>query len=389
MQSAELFAGCGGLALGMSRAGFRHQHMAEFDQDAVATVLHNKARGIEHVRDWPMGLEDVRNIDWKKLTSLDLVSGGPPCQPFGIGGKKRGQDDDRDMWPEAIRAVREARPRLVLFENVRNLAGPRFRPYLEWIVAHLERPGLVRRSGETHNEHRARLTASKGRKDYRVVWQLVNAADFGAAQIRHRVLIFGIRADLDVMPTQMTPTHSRDRLLWEQYVTGEYWARHGMKKRRTPLLRQDKARVEQLARAKVEPSGSPWVTIRDVLADLGEPNGKRNHVLQSGARVYPGHTGSPLDLPAKALKAGDHGVPGGENMMVRDDGSVRYFTTREAARLVGLPDDYEFPRSWTESMRQLGNAVPAPLGAAAGRWLAAQVGEGKALGGLASTRRAA
>lgn len=389
MQSAELFAGCGGLALGMSRAGFRHQHMAEFDQDAVATVLHNKARGIEHVRDWPMGLEDVRNIDWKKLTSLDLVSGGPPCQPFGIGGKKRGQDDDRDMWPEAIRAVREARPRLVLFENVRNLAGPRFRPYLEWIVAHLERPGLVRRSGETHNEHRARLTASKGRKDYRVVWQLVNAADFGAAQIRHRVLIFGIRADLDVMPTQMTPTHSRDRLLWEQYVTGEYWTRHGMKKRRTPLLRQDKARVEQLARAKVEPSGSPWVTIRDVLADLGEPNGKRNHVLQSGARVYPGHTGSPLDLPAKALKAGDHGVPGGENMMVRDDGSVRYFTTREAARLVGLPDDYEFPRSWTESMRQLGNAVPAPLGAAAGRWLAAQVGEGKALGGLASTRRAA
>ena len=60
---------------------------------------------------------------------------------------------------------------------------------------------------------------------------------------------------------------------------------------------------------------------------------------------------SPLDLPAKALKAGDHGVPGGENMMVREDGAVCYFTMREAARLVGLPDDYEFPRSWTESMR--------------------------------------
>lgn len=111
MQSAELFAGCGGLALGMSRAGFRHQHMAEFDQDAVATVLHNKTKGVEHVRDWPMGLQDVREIDWKKLTSLDLVSGGPPCQPFGIGGKKQGQDDHRDMWPEAIRAIREAKPR--------------------------------------------------------------------------------------------------------------------------------------------------------------------------------------------------------------------------------------------------------------------------------------
>jgi DNA (cytosine-5)-methyltransferase 1 len=94
-------------------------------------------------------------------------------------------------------------------------------------------------------------------------------------------------------------------------------------------------------------------------------------VLQSGARTYPGHTGSPLDQPAKALKAGDHGVPGGENMMVCDDGSVRYFTTREAARLQGLPDTYLFPRSWTESMRQLGNAVPAQLSEAIGRWMAA------------------
>lgn len=379
MLSAELFAGCGGLALGMSRAGFRHQHMAELDHDAVATVLHNKAKGVEHVRDWPMDLQDVREIDWKKLTSLDLVSGGPPCQPFGIGGKKHGQEDHRDMWPEAIRAVREAKPRLLLFENVRNLAGPRFRPYLEWIVAHLERPGLIRKLDESHGEHRGRLAASKSRKDYNVIWQLVNAADFGAAQIRHRVLIFGINSDLNIFPAPMTPTHSRDRLLWEQYITGEYWARHGLRRRRRPVLQQDRTRVEQLERAGIEPTDSPWVTVRDTLDGLGEPNGKRNHVLQIGARVYAGHTGSPLDLPAKALKAGDHGVPGGENMMVRDDGSVRYFTTREAARLVGLPDDYEFPRSWTESMRQLGNAVPAPLGAAAGRWLAEQARKGRAV----------
>jgi DNA (cytosine-5)-methyltransferase 1 len=349
--------------------------MAEFDRDAVATVLHNKAKGVEHVRDWPMSLQDVREINWKKLTSLDLISGGPPCQPFGIGGKKNGEDDHRDMWPEAIRAVRDAKPRLVLFENVRNLAGPRFRPYLEWIVAHLERPGLIREPNEPHDAHRARLSASRSRKGYNVVWQLVNAADFGAAQIRHRVLIFGIKEDINVFPMPMKPTHSRDRLLWEQYVTGEYWARHGLKRRGAPILQQDHARVAQLKRSGIEPTGWPWITVRDALEGLGEPNGKRNHVLQTGARVYDGHTGSPLDLPSKALKAGDHGVPGGENMMVRDDGSVRYFSTREAARLVGLPDDYEFPRSWTESMRQLGNAVPAPLGAAAGTWLAAQAGK--------------
>ncbi len=107
MLSAELFAGCGGLALGMSRAGFTHAYMAEFDRDAVETVLHNKRKGVEHVRDWPMGMRDVRDIEWDTLKAIDLVSGGPPCQPFGIGGKKRGQDDHRDMWPEAIRAVRE------------------------------------------------------------------------------------------------------------------------------------------------------------------------------------------------------------------------------------------------------------------------------------------
>lgn len=389
MRSAELFAGCGGLALGMSRAGYVHQHMAEFDENAVATVLHNKRKGVVHVRDWPMLLQDVREIDWKKLDPLDMISGGPPCQPFGIGGKKRGQDDDRDMWPEAIRAIREAKPRAFLFENVRNLAGPRFRSYLEWIVAHLERTGQVRAPSKSYEEHRARLRASRDRRDYEVIWQLVNAADYGAAQIRHRVLIFGIRADHRVSPMPMVPTHSRDRLLWDQYITGEYWARHGLKRRHKALLRQDQTRVDQLIRKGEEPTGAPWMTIRDALVGLGEPTGLRNHILQPGARVYPGHTGSPLDLPAKALKAGDHGVPGGENMMIRDDGSVRYFTSREAARLVGLPDDYDFPRSWTESMRQLGNAVPAALGAAAGRWLAGQAGFTLGAAALAPKRRAA
>jgi DNA (cytosine-5)-methyltransferase 1 len=389
MLSVELFAGCGGLALGMSRAGFTHQHMAEFDRDAVATVLHNKNKGIDHVRDWPMHLQDVREISWKKLYELDLISGGPPCQPFGIGGKKGGQGDHRDMWPEAIRAVREANPRLFLFENVRNLAGPRFHSYLSWIVAHLARPRTIRRGEESHAEHLARMLNSRSAHEYRVIWQLVNAADFGAAQIRHRVLIFGVRRDVDIAPLPMLPTHSRDRLLWDQFVTGEYWARHRIRATRKPTLQQDQVRVVQLLRAKKEPTGAPWVTVRDALKGLGEPNDSHNHVMQPGARRYPGHTGSPLDLPAKALKAGDHGVPGGENMMVRDDGSVRYFTVREAARLVGLPDDYEFPRSWSESMRQLGNAVPSPLGTAAGEWLREQLGSPSRITSLSPKRRVA
>ena len=107
--------------------------------------------------------------------------------------------------------------------------------------------------------------------------------------------------------------------------------------------------------------------MRDALADLPDPrtrssHGIRDHRFQDGAKVYPGHTGSPLDQPAKTIKAGDHGVPGGENMMVLPDGSVRYFTARETARIQTFPDGYVFHGSWSETMRQLGNAVPVALG---------------------------
>lgn len=381
MRGAELFAGCGGLALGLSRAGIQHSLMAEFDHDAVATVHHNRRKKVEHVAHWPMELMDVRDIDWRAHTgNIELISGGPPCQPFGIGGKKRGHEDDRDMWPEAIRSIRETAPSAFLFENVRNLAGPRFLPYLEWIVGHLRHPGETRRATESFEDHRARLLETRKPAAYNVAWRVVNAADFGAPQIRYRVLIFGLSSELGTPPEYMRPTHSRDRLLWDQYVSGVYWKRHRLARRAEPDLARDRARVAFLRERGIQPTELPWVTIRDTMLGLGQPDGKRNHVFQPGARVYTGHTGSPLDMPSKALKAGDHGVPGGENMMVRDDGSVRYFTIREAARLVGLPDEFEFPRSWSETMRQLGNAVPAQLGEAAGRWLVQAVGDTARLG---------
>jgi len=198
----------------------------------------------------------------------------------------------------------------------------------------------------------------------------VNAADFGAAQKRHRVIVAGVRADLGIQVHPAMPTHSRERLLWDQWISGDYWKRHGFKMpsdRAIPSV--DLAMVRRLRLRDTKPKEKPWATVRDALIGLGEPTGNNNHVLQVGARTYPGHTGSPLDQPAKALKAGDHGVPGGENMMIRDNGTVRYFTIREAARLQGLPDTYHFPRSWSESMRQLGNAVPTQLSQSMGRWI--------------------
>ena len=346
MRSVELFTGCGGLGLGLARAGFVHELLVEWTYDAVQTVVHNRDRGIEHIVDWPLEFSDVRSVDWTRYRGASLVAGGPPCQPFSIGGKHLGDVDHRDMWPQAIRAVAEVKPKAFLFENVRGLARPKFGAYLAAIVDRLREPTVGLR--------------------YDVKVGNVNAADFGAPQKRHRVVIYGIERTLGVTAPNFEPTHSRKRLLWDQFVTGSYWAEHGLVSRIDNCSPRDAEVVSGLRRSKVAPMGSRWATVRDALSGLGEPDGRNNHILQPGARVYKGHTGSPLDEPAKALKAGDHGVPGGENMMVRDDGSVRYFTLREAARLQGLPDDYEFPRSWSESMRQLGNAVPCQLSKAVG-----------------------
>jgi DNA (cytosine-5)-methyltransferase 1 len=261
------------------------------------------------------------------------------------------------MWPQAIRAVREIAPQAFVFENVRGLMRPRFAHYLASIVEALSEPG--------------------GGLRYGVSVQLVNAADFGAAQKRHRVIISGVLGGLNGEGCRLISSHSRDRLLWDQWVSGEYWRDHGIKRNPDSFDSIDRGAVLRLRKCGVEPTERRWVTVRDCLAGLGDPNGSNGHTMQFGARTYPGHTGSPLDQPAKALKAGDHGVPGGENMMVQDDCSVRYFTVREAARLQGLPDAYEFPRSWTESMRQLGNAVPVQLSEAVGNSIRKIVSQAK------------
>ena len=193
--------------------------------------------------------------------------------------------------------------------------------------------------------------------------EVLNSADYGVPQKRERVIFVGFRTDLKIAWNFPSPTHSFDCLLWEKYQTGEYWDRHKIPLAARQISTGERSRAERLAR---KPSQNPWQTVRDALTRFGEPTSSGssrflNHKLQLGARAYPGHTGSRLDQPAKALKAGVHGVPGGENMLVRPDGSVRYFSIRESAALQTFPDQYELKGSWSEAMRQLGNAVPVKL----------------------------
>jgi DNA (cytosine-5)-methyltransferase 1 len=256
-------------------------------------------------------------------------------------------------------------------ENVKGLTRGAFANYFQYILLQFEFPEMRRKEDEEWSDHLSRLQRRKtsGKRTglhYNVVATLANAANYGVPQKRERVFIVGFRDDLDVKWSFPVPTHSADSLLVDQWVTGEYWERHGKKKPSAPA--RLRGEIEYYSRLNRRPTlvSRPWRTVRDTLRDLPDPAkgavaGIHNHRFQAGARVYPGHTGSPFDLPAKTLKAGDHGVPGGENMMVMDNGKVRYFTVRESARLQTFPDSFVFHGSWSEAMRQIGNAVPVRL----------------------------
>ncbi len=359
MKSVELFSGAGGLALGLERAGFESVALVERDPDACATLRLNRP-------DWNVLETDVRKIDFTQLGPVHLVAGGPPCQPFSMGGKANGYEDHRDMFPQAVRAVRELRPLAFVFENVRGLLRPAFRAYVEFIRLQLTYPEFPVSANVDWEQNLRRLErhhTSRHRASepyYNVTINLADAADYGVPQHRHRVFFVGFRQDLNARWFFPAPTHSGELLARAKWTTQSYWKEHGLAAQQ-PVAGERKLRPIQ--EVPLFGAAERWRTVRDAIRDLGEPKTKdqRGHVFQPGAKSYPGHTGSPLDEPSKALKAGDHGVPGGENMLRHPDGSVRYFSVREAARIQTFPDDWRFSGAWSENMRQLGNAVPVRL----------------------------
>jgi DNA (cytosine-5)-methyltransferase 1 len=375
MRSVELYAGAGGLALGISRAGFKHLAVVELDSDSCETIQENKRRRVEEMHRWPVFNCDVRDFDFGTVPEgIELLAAGVPCQPFSIGGKHKGHTDERNLFPATVEVIRRLKPLAVLIENVRGLARPSFSKYFGYIELMLTYPEIQRKNDEAWVEHLSRLERhhTRGRREglhYRVVHRVLNAADYGVPQKRERLFMVAIRADLGVEWSFPAPTHSPESLLWAQHCSGEYWDRHEVSKRlRPPSSAELNERIRALKARLIPPTFKPWRTVRDAIADLPKPSPKRStdepsltHFAISGARSYVGHTGSPLDEPAKTLKAGVHGVPGGENMLALPDGTVRYFTIRESARLQTFPDSFAFPNSWTESMRQIGNAVPVLL----------------------------
>lgn len=362
----ELFAGAGGLALGFHQAGFEIVDLVEKDSACCETLRDNA----DHLG-WktPGELEprDVGAIDFRDHAGhVTVLTAGAPCQPFSRGGHRRGRHDDRNMLPQVVRAVAQTRPRAFVIENVRGLLFGDSIGYLRSIVARLRNPTEEDPSSRV-SEDLFHLTApaTSDADAYRVEYRLLDAADFGLAQHRPRLFIVGVRSDQPRFEWP-TATHSRASLI-EDLREAAYWVDH----RNVSAAAKARARA-RLPKQPLRRRGHRWRTLRDVIAELDAPATKIDdaedpcHVLVPGARLYGKHTGSRIDWTGKTVKAGVHGSPGGEHIVVMSPKRFRYLTVRECAVLQGFPNDYRLPEKRTPAMRQLGNAVPVNVARAIG-----------------------
>lgn len=418
----ELFAGAGGLAMAVHRAGFRPLLFNEFAKRACETL---EANGAQRLPDGekptrapgpgekvPLVAGDVQDLDMDYLAGqVDVLAGGPPCQPFSLGGVAKGDEDKRNMFPQMFKAVRQIQPKAVICENVRGLLRPSFSRYFDYIQRELELPFEERAEGtdwEQHYEYlleRREKEPDDPKKRYDLVMMPVNAADYGVPQIRNRVIIVAFRRDLNVdrelFKSLVRPTHSLTALIRSMDEGGKYWERHP-----NVPAHVKKEVMDRLPKTMPMDDGLlPWHTLRDAIAGIGDNKplpevpdewldrtehflgGFTEHIGWPGARIYDGHTPNELDRPAKTVKAGVHGVPGGESVMLLDElvadkaapGGVRYkhryMTVRETARVMTFPDTWELRGPRGEKMRQLGNAVPVALGEVFAKAVAAVLDE--------------
>ncbi len=346
----DLCAGAGGLALGCAAAGFETVALYERDSRSCATLRHNVARGL---LSGTVVEADVSRIRWQQPSgTLSLLSAGLPCQPFSVAGAHKAIVDERNLFPELFRAIRCLRPLVVLVENVPGLMRPRFKDYFEYILAQLSMPQSSPLRGEDWRRHFLRLTrelqAEDCEPDYFVQWRILNSADFGVPQIRRRLFLVATSRELGAFsfPRQSHSRYPLDPGSSKPEGGGPFdW------------------RSAQHARSE-EPK--PWISVKEALEGLPEatPHAASpvaNHFPIDGARSYPRHLPSVMHLPAKTVKAGVHGVAGGENTVSVAGGGVRYFTLRELARLQTFPDSYEFLGPRSSIVRQIGNAVCCAL----------------------------
>jgi DNA (cytosine-5)-methyltransferase 1 len=298
----EICAGAGGQSLGLEQAGFTHEAAVELDHDACETLRLNRGA------DWKIIEGDVRTLDGRPYAGIDLLSGGVPCPPFSIAGKQLGSDDDRDLFPQALRLAAEIRPRAVLLENVRGLAGHRFGGYRAQVLAQLHDLG------------------------YQTWWDLVHASEHGVPQLRPRFVLVAIRQPWAgafhwPRPSPGPPPAVGDALCDLMGARG--WAG-------TAAWRQRARGIAPTIVGGSKKHGGP---------DLGPTRARAAWKLLGVDGLGVADEAPGPDFPA-------HGLP--------------RLTTRMVARLQGFPDDWCFHGRKTAAYRQVGNAFPPPVARALG-----------------------
>lgn len=304
LTSLELCAGAGGQALGIEQAGFEHQACVEIDEWCRKTLNLNRSR-------WNIvegEQADLTKFDARPFKGVDLVAGGVPCPPFSKAGKQLGADDERDLFPSALRVVDEVRPKAVMLENVRGFLDAVFHDY------------------------RGKLKEQLKSLGYKFAeWHLYNASDFGVSQLRPRVVIVAI--------------HS-------QYADAFEWPKGGDM---TPLPVGE--RLYDLMAAGGWKGVDAWAANADEIAPT----------IVGGSKKH----GGPDLGPTRARRAwevlGVNGKTIADEPPEPDFEGLPRLTVRMVARLQGFPDDWQFSGRKTAAYRQVGNAFPPPVACAVAR----------------------
>ncbi|MGV8083817.1 MAG: DNA cytosine methyltransferase [Coriobacteriia bacterium] len=300
LSSIEICSGAGGQALGLELAGFAHSALVEIDGNACQTLRVNRPG-------WNVVEGDLREFSATSFRGIDLLAGGVPCPPFSKAGKQLGAEDERDMFPEAIRLVDECRPQAVMLENVRGLLDAVFDDYRNKVEQQLVSLGYV------------------------PGWRLLNACDFGVSQLRPRVVFVGVRKEIAEnfdwpVPNSIQPPTVGD-LLYDLMGANEWRG------------------------------ADAWRTRANSIAPT----------LVGGSKKH----GGPDLGPTRARRAWESiGVDGrglADSAPERDFLGLPRLTARMTARIQGFPDDWSFSGRKTAAYRQIGNAFPPPVALAVGQ----------------------
>ena len=295
----EICAGAGGQALGLAMAGFVHVALVEYEQEYCNVLKANRP-------EWNVICADVHKFDGHPYEGVDLLAGGVPCPPFSVAGKQLGKDDERDLFPEAIRLIREIRPRAVMLENVRGFLDSGFEEYRDHIFTEIKKLGYV-----THIK-------------------LLNASDYGVPQLRPRVVIVGIRKD--------------------QAGAFEYPQEHP---RESPTVGET---LCDLMSQNGWKGAKKWAERADRIAPT----------LVGGSKKHGGPDLGPTRAKNAWAELGVDGKGIANEAPEQDFDGMPRLTSRMMARIQGFPDTWTFGSKKTIACRMIGNAFPPPVAQAVG-----------------------